>query len=72
MITLNFEFQHEEVVEVFSDGWSSEVDMLARHVLAPSPAPDRFNLDWPRSLAIELFAIGEGTYHISWLELSKR
>lgn len=57
---------------MFSDGWSKEVDELARHVLAPAPSADRFDLDWPRALAVELFAIEPGSYFVSWLELSRR
>lgn len=64
--------QNDEVVEVFSDGWLKEVDALARHVMAPPPSPDRFDLDWPRSLAVELIPFDTGTYYITWLELSRR
>ncbi|XP_072943885.1 uncharacterized protein [Epargyreus clarus] len=64
--------QGDEVVEVFSEGWSKEVDQLARHVLAPAPSPDRFDLDWPRSLSVELIAVESGSYYITWLELSRR
>ncbi|XP_011559939.3 uncharacterized protein LOC105390349 [Plutella xylostella] len=67
-----FEHLDQDVVSVFSDGWSKEVDELARHVLAPAPSADRFDLDWPRALAVELFAIEPGSYFVSWLELSRR
>lgn len=59
-------------MEIFSEGWSKEVDGLARHVLGPPPSPDRFDLDWPRSLSVELIAVESGAYYISWLELSRR
>ncbi|XP_028030461.1 uncharacterized protein LOC114243244 [Bombyx mandarina] len=62
----------EEVVEIFSEGWSKDVDELARHVLQPGPSPDRFDLEFPRSLAVELIAVEAGNYFVSWLELSKR
>ncbi|XP_034840103.1 uncharacterized protein [Maniola hyperantus] len=66
------EEQEDDVVEVFSEGWSKEVDLLARHVLAPPPSADRFDLDWPRSLSVELLAFEHGSYYITWLELSRR
>lgn len=59
-------------MEIFSDGWSKEVEPLARHVLAPPPSPDHFDLDWPRSLSVELLAEESGSYYITWLELSRR
>ncbi|KOB64833.1 Low density lipoprotein receptor-related protein-like protein [Operophtera brumata] len=62
----------DEIVEIFSDGWTKVLDPLARHVFAPAPSPDRFDLDWPRSLAIELIASESGSYYVSWLELSRR
>ncbi|XP_050664549.1 uncharacterized protein LOC126965122 [Leptidea sinapis] len=64
--------QEEQIVEIFSDGWVKEVDPLAKHVLARPPSADRFDLDWPRSLTIELIAIESGSYYITWLELSRR
>ncbi|XP_013139476.1 PREDICTED: uncharacterized protein LOC106104080 [Papilio polytes] len=62
----------DDTVEIFSDGWSKEVEPLARHVLAPPPSPDHFDLDWPRSLSVELLAEESGSYYITWLELSRR
>ncbi|XP_041977811.1 uncharacterized protein LOC121732087 [Aricia agestis] len=62
----------EGVVEVFSAGWTREVDQLARHVLAPPPAPDRFDMDRPRALALELVAADTASYYVTWLELSRR
>lgn len=70
--TYIFLFQEEEIVEIFSDGWTKVLDPLARHVFAPAPSPDHFDLDWPRSLAIELIASESASYYVSWLELSRR
>lgn len=60
------------MVEVFSEGWSREVDPLTRHVFASPAASDQFNLDWPRALSVELIAVEPGSYYVSWLELSRR
>lgn len=59
-------------MEVFSAGWAKEVDPLTRHVLAPPPSPDQFDLDWPRALSVELIAVEPGSYFVTWLELSRR
>ncbi|XP_045485141.1 uncharacterized protein LOC110995642 [Pieris rapae] len=64
--------QEEQSVEIFSDGWIKEVDPLAKHVLAPPPSPDHFDLDWPRSLSVELMGVESGSYFVTWLELSRR